>query len=419
MSKFIFIWMISLCTVLESRAQTPLGYPEYLDLMARKNLEYAAEKFNVSIADANIEAAKVFPDPELSLGASDNGQRRMRMGYGFSTQISWQLELGGKRKARVQLAQDQSALTRALLENYFRNLRADGTLAFLNSLKLKAVLDAQTSACNNMEAIATADSIRFRLGSIPEIDARQSRLEARTMLNDVYHREAEWKTSLVQLGLLTGQVSTDTLYAPQGDFSRFDRAFHPDELTTAALNNRADLVAALKNKAVATQALRLARANRVTDLGLNLGAGNTSVVSNVVAPTPSFTVVSAGIAIPLKFSNKYKGELKAAEFGLQQADVLYQQTMLQIQGEVMQAWYNYLAARKQVQQFNTGLMADAQRVLDGRIYSYKRGETTLLEVLNAQRTYNDIQQDYYETLYSYAASLVELERAAGIWDINF
>jgi cobalt-zinc-cadmium efflux system outer membrane protein len=43
----------------------------------------------------------------------------------------------------------------------------------------------------------------------------------------------------------------------------------------------------------------------------------------------------------------------------------------------------------------------------------------LLEVLNAQRTYNEVQQRYYQTLYSYAAALVELEKAAGIWDINF
>jgi cobalt-zinc-cadmium efflux system outer membrane protein len=52
------------------------------------------------------------------------------------------------------------------------------------------------------------------------------------------------------------------------------------------------------------------------------------------------------------------------------------------------------------------------------MYSYKRGQSSLLEVLNAQRTYNDVQHDYYGTLHDYAVALVELERAAGIWDIN-
>lgn len=84
----------------------------------------------------------------------------------------------------------------------------------------------------------------------------------------------------------------------------------------------------------------------------------------------------------------------------------------------MQAWFNYNAVGQQVKQFENGLLADAQKVLQGKIYSYKRGETSLLEVLNAQRTWNEVQQSYYQTLYSYAAALVELERAAGTWDIE-
>ena len=57
-------------------------------------------------------------------------------------------------------------------------------------------------------------------------------------------------------------------------------------------------------------------------------------------------------------------------------------------------------------------------ILEKKIYSYKRGETSILEVLNAQRTYNDIQANFNETLYNCAVALVELERACGIWDIE-
>ncbi|MFQ3574819.1 MAG: TolC family protein, partial [Cytophagales bacterium] len=62
---------------------------------------------------------------------------------------------------------------------------------------------------------------------------------------------------------------------------------------------------------------------------------------------------------------------------------------------------------------------DAKLVLDGKIYSYQRGETSLLEVLNAQRTFIGVQQAYYQTLFAYAAALVELERVVGIWDLEF
>lgn len=399
--------------------QVKINYPDFLNLVNRNNLGYVAEKFNVNIAEANIEASKVFPDPELAIGASDNGQRRMQMGYGFSTELSWTLELGGKRKARIDVAKSTSELTKALLEDYFRNLRAEATLDYLTGLKQKEIFRVQLNSYTILKNIAIADSIRFKLGSITEIDARQSKLEANTMLNEVYQSEADWKTALLELGTLTGKHKADTLYSPIGDLTQFDRLFDLHALMISAQNNRADLLAALKNKNVSQDLLKLTKANRVLDLGVNMGVESASVVSNIVAPTPSSNAVSAGIAIPLKFSNQNKGELKAAEYTVKQADILYRQTELQIQTEVRKAWLNYLATQKQVRQFDTGLLADAQRLLDGKIYSYKRGETSLLEVLNAQRTYNETQLNYYETLYNYAAALVELEKTAGIWDINF
>lgn len=63
-------------------------------------------------------------------------------------------------------------------------------------------------------------------------------------------------------------------------------------------------------------------------------------------------------------------------------------------------------------------LAQAKQVVDGKKYSYERGETSLLEVLDAQRTYDSVQTLYYETLFSYSAALVELERSIGIWDIK-
>jgi len=424
-SKWVMLLLLlNISTVSNAQIDTTftrvkMNYPDFLSLVNKNNLGYAAEKFNVNIAEANVEASKVFPDPELAIGGHDNGQRRMQMGYGFSTELSWTLELGGKRKARINVAKSNNELTKALLEDYFRNLRADATLNYLTSLKQKEIFKVQLTSFTILKNIAVADSIRFKLGSITEIDARQSKLEANSMLNDVYQSEADWKTALLELGTLTGNQKADSLYLPIGDLTKFDRLFDLNELIVSAENNRADLLAALKNKNVSEDVLKLAKANRVLDLGLNMGVESASVVTNIVAPTPSSNTVSMGINIPLKFSNRYKGELKAAEYSVQQADVLYKQTELQIQTEVRKAWFNYLTTQKQVRQFNTGLLADAQRLLDGKIYSYKRGETTLLDVLNAQRTFNETQLNYYETLYNYAAALVELEKTAGIWDINF
>jgi cobalt-zinc-cadmium efflux system outer membrane protein len=85
---------------------------------------------------------------------------------------------------------------------------------------------------------------------------------------------------------------------------------------------------------------------------------------------------------------------------------------------VSQAYFNYIAAQKQVRQYQNGLLTEGKKILEAKMYSYKRGETSLLEVLNAQRTYNDTQEAFYQSQSNYAKSLIELERAAGIWDIE-
>ncbi len=79
--------------------------------------------------------AKVFPDPTISYGGFNIGQERLKMGYGFNAALGTTIELGGKRRARINLAKSQTELTNTLLQNYFRNLRADATNAFLLAIK--------------------------------------------------------------------------------------------------------------------------------------------------------------------------------------------------------------------------------------------------------------------------------------------
>lgn len=400
-------------------SKKPILYQDYIALVGKNNIGYAAEKFNINISEAGIESAKVFPDPELNTGWFDNGQSRMNMGYGYNANIGWTLELGGKRRARINLAKSETELTKYLLQDYFRNLRADATIKYLEAIQKEQLVKVLTSSYQAMNQLAKSDSMRAKLGSIPKVDARQSKLEAGTMLNEVYQNIADWKTSLVNLTMLMGAKQSDTLTTTIDNFTTFDRNFNLAELILNAQNTRSDVMAALQNKDVSQKMLKLAKANRVIDLGLTGGITYSSYVRNTIAPTPSTTQTSIGISIPLKFSNNRLGELKTAYYTTLQSEAQYRQAELQAQTEVTQAYFNYQAAQKQVVQFNTGLLGEAKIILEGKIYSYKRGETTLLEVLNAQRTYNEVQQNYYLTLFNYASALVELERAAGIWDINF
>ncbi|SEV95436.1 outer membrane protein, cobalt-zinc-cadmium efflux system [Chitinophaga sp. YR573] len=425
MQKYILSMWIILCICMTAHAQldtgfvqTKLSLTQYLSLVGRQNLSYAAQQYNVNIAEAGIESAKVFPDPQLTFGAYDNQQSSKHLGQGYNAGIGTTLELGGKRKSRIDLAQSQVLLSKALLQDYFRNLQADASIAYFNALQQYNLLEVQQNSYATMAQLADADAIRFKLGAITEVDARQSKLEAGSLLNSLYQNEADWKTALVQLSINTGKAQSDTLLTPISDSDNLERDFALGTLIINAQNNRADVVAAINNKTVADKNLQLIRANRKIDLGISAGVQYSGEATNDIAPTPAYRSINAGISIPLKFSNRYKGEMKAAQYSIRQSAVQYDQVLLQIQTEVTQSYFNYKAAQKQVSQFKSGLLTEAQKVLTGKIYSYKRGETSLLEVLNAQRTYNDVQQNYYQSLFNYAAALVNLERSAGIWDIQ-
>ena len=413
----LFIFCVT-GTIVHAQEEKVLTFVKYLNNVKECNIEYLAEKYNVDIAEANIKASKVFPDPELSVSYSNNQNWNLQMGYGIDAELSYTLELGGKRRSRIRIARSEKEMTEALLEDYFRNLQADATIAYLGALKQKSLLKIQQSSYEQMEQLAYADSIRFRLGEIMEVNARQSKLEAATMQNDVYSSEGELQEILIQLALLQGNTSTEIPDSITGKLTYLKRDFNLPLLIATAQNNRADLQAALKFQEVSQQNLRLAKANRIMDLGISLGGSYSSTVKNEIAPAPSFKGFTAGISIPLKFSGINKGEVRAAQYAVAQSEKQYEAIELQIDSEVAQAYQKYVTACRQIEQCNTGLLEDAKMILEKKIYSYKRGETSILEVLNAQRTYNDIQANFNETLYNCAVALVELERACGIWDIE-
>lgn len=413
-SNLIIIFTLYFTAIANAQEKRTLTFNEYLNNVRNNNISYLAEKYNVDIAEANIKAAKVFPDPELSVSYANNQNWNLQMGYSFDAELSYTLELGGKRKARVRIARSEKEMTDALLEDYFRNLRADATIAYYAALKQKKIYEVQQLSYLRMRNLANADSVRYLLGAVMEVDARQSKLEAANMLNDVYACEGELREVLVQLLLLQGNKTMEMPDSIAGELLYQKLDFNLSDLIITAQNNRADLQAAIKSKELSQNNLRLAKANRVIDLGLTVGGSYSSIVRNEIAPAPAFKGISAGISIPLKLSNTNKGELRAAQMAARQSELEYEAIELQISSEVAQVYNKYMVSCRQVEQFNTNLLSDAEIILAKKIYSYERGETSILEVLDAQRTHDEIQVSYSEALYNCAVALVELECACGL-----
>ena len=400
-------------------AQTPvrLSYTQYMTSVINDNLGYAAEKLNVPAAQAEVTAAKVFNDPNLSVSYYNNENNTLQMGEGVEVELSKTFTFG-KRGANIALAKSEQALAEALLADYFRQLRADATVTYLEALRQQRLYQVKQRTYEHMRQLAESDSLRFRLGEIREVDATQSLVEAGVLRNELAQAQSELYRAFSDLRLMMGSFGTDTLFVPEGALQLPARSFVLAELLDEAMRERTDLVVASRNKEVASKALKATRRERNTDVDLSIAVSRNARVHNEEAPAPPFTGVTAGIAIPLKFSNFNKGSVRAARFREQQAELQYQEACLTVQTEVMQAYRMYEVCSQQVEAYDNGLLRQAAEVMEGKNYSYQRGEVSLLEVLDAQRTYDDVQAQYIETLFNYSVALVELERAVGLWDIT-
>ena len=413
----IYLTAAILFSIQTTNAQRILTYDEYIKNVREKNIEYIVEKYEVSIAEANAQVARVFPDPELSLGYDNNQDRRVQMGQVYAAELGYTLELGGKRRARMAVAHSEQQMTEALVENFFRNLRADATLCYLETLKQKQLVGLAFSSYQSMRDLAHGDSLRLTFGEIAEVDAMQSRLEATTMMTYYLQTEVDYRNMLSDLVVFEGgETGIDSL---SGTLPLVIRAYQLRDLIELAQDNRADLRASIRHRELSSANLRLAKANRVIDLGLNVGFMHHTEALNEEGYAPNFHTVSAGVSIPLKFSNTNRGELRAAQYSEQQAEAQYNAVLLQIRKEVEQCYNSYVSACRQAELYQKHTLADAVSILEKKKYSYTRGDTSLLEVLDAQRTANEVYHSYYEALYNANASLVELCRAAGIWDIVF
>lgn len=382
---------------------TLLSFQEYLNQVGKNNLEYSAKRYDVNIADAEVIAQKIMPDPSLDFEITDS--------Y-FNLGIGYTLEIGNKRGARVRLAKSRADLEKLALEYYFQQLRAEAAHHYLVAMEQMELFVMKQSSYEYMLQLSHTDSIRYQTGEISEIEARQSKLEAITLLNALFDQEALYKSALVTLNQYMGTAS-ERLRSPQKSWYTPKGEYRLNELTAIGLDNRVELFAAHKNVEVAINQHRLVKVERNIDLGFSLGYEREK--NGVLPATGSYL---AGVSVPLKLSNLNKGALKAAQYGVEQAEVEQQQMELLIQTEISHAFFRFEATKQKMKQYQSELLEDAHKILDGMVYRYKRGETTIVEVLIAQRIYNEVQEQFISTKQEYSSAFIDLQRSCGIWNVE-
>lgn len=408
MKKRISLFAL-LLVAFAATAQT-ITYDEYYRLVAEKNALYLAEKYNIDIATASLQAARVFNDPELSVSYGNNQDWDLQMGQSVEVGMSINPDLAGVRRARIAVAGSEKDITEASVAAYLSNLRLEAAQVWADAWRLRESCAVLEESVADMVQIARSDSLRLSVGDIGRTDALQSRLEAQTMKGELMMLKAEYRNALDAVSLFCGGEPVGDL---EGDLPV--AAIFPGEAEVGPLAeaNRADLKAAMLSKTLSDNNLKLVRASRAFEMGIDLGYSYNTEVRNEIAPAPRFNGLSVGVSIPLKFSSMNKGELNAARAEVMQSERYYEAARLQVRTEASQAYNSLMAAIAVQNQYTDSILDDARNIVQGRKEGYLKGESSLIELLSAQQTYLDVMQAYIEACYNSFICKAQLEQATG------
>lgn len=396
--------------MMEANAQS-LDYNSYIDLIKKQNADYVSEELNMAIGNAEVKAAHAVDDPSLSFEYGNNSDWSIAMGQSVSAELSKSISIS-KLSGRVKVAKQKLSVSQASFDDYWRNLKADATIDFYNALLAKELLLVDSQAYQNLATLYISDSLRSVKGEISELDMLQSHLEQFQAQQELKSRKTEFMNALVLLDERCGDPSRGTR-SIEGRLEMPSQDFDLQQLLDQAFKNRSDLRAAEESVTLAKHEEKLAIRERIPDVELVLGANYNTRVRNEEAPAPPFMGYSVGLTIPLPVLSVNSGVRKASMLRQQQAQLQSQSIRNSIRGEVIRAYNVYQSSLQKVRMYNEVLMISAQQVLDGKLYAYQRGETSLLEVLTAQHTFNEIQKDYATCVYDCMVALVELERSIG------
>lgn len=390
-----------------------IGYDDFMRQVAERNAGYLAEKYNVEIAVANARAAKIFNDPELSFGYSNNQDWSMQMGQSYETGISYTMSLGNVRGARMKVSMTEQQIAEKAVADYLCNLKAEAATAYAEAWCAAAKEKIMYDAYSNMLKIAAGDSLRLSAGEVNATDALQSAMEAKRMRNDWLSSVSEARNAFTKLSSYAGGVPVDGVQDMlPGVTSTAGKSL--SQLQEIALDNRCDLHIAMLSKQLSENNLKLVRASRSMEISLNAGYSYNTEVRNEIAPAPKFHGFSAGVSVPLKFSSANRGEVNAARAAVLQSEKALAAAELQIRTEVSMAYESYMTAENILDTYESSISEDAKTILENRIFGYKSGDSRLFELLEAQRAYDEVLISFMEAQRDVFISYAELCRATGL-----
>ena len=377
------------------------------------NLGLLAERYNVSVAEARMIQAKLKPNPVFTYGQDyqDVFRRGLTVENSagpseWNTRIDYIIEGGRKRQQRIAVAEANRGMAESNLINSIRQLALDVQNAFIDLQNAKASLDLAEQNLKALSEITGINETRVRAGDLAKVEYMRSRLAALTFRNAVEQAKLKQRSARTRLAALLGRARVSDAFGAAGPLRQDRTALDVDTLRATAIQQRPDLEALRRDQARSQADIRLQLAQGKIDYTVSAQYHHQYGYSN--GRTMGFF-----FSIPLPVYNRNQGEVERARREQQQIEARIHALQFSIVNEVRTAYDQYFTARSLLENIETNMLEDARVVRETTAYSYRRGEASLVEFLDAQRAFNDTMQSYNDAKAEYARSLYLIESTIG------
>jgi cobalt-zinc-cadmium efflux system outer membrane protein len=396
--------------MIRDRQQTPVAgrsitISDAVSIFLQQNLQLVAARYDVDTADAEKLTAKLRPNPEISidlqtLSLNLTGPFFSAQQYTYS--LSQTFELAGKRRKRIDVANANADVARAEFQTTVWQMTNDlkkkfYTVVLADSLNKLAKENQKTFA----ETLNHTTEL-FQAGEISGLDLRRLEVEKLKFDTDVANSERDYEVALRDLRVTLGgdYRAMDIEVVGALDYQPYQFSFA--ELRDKSLAARPDLKAAQLSELAADQSIRLQDAQRIPDL--TLGAGVNQVPSDI-------STYTFGIGIVLPVFDRNQGERVKALIQKKKAQNDQKFLTNQVLSDVDKALTAFEIQKRRVELYRTGVLTKVDDILNLTEFSLKAGESSTLDLLDAIRTRRETLASYYQTLFDYQSSLLDLELA--------
>ncbi|MBI2265300.1 MAG: TolC family protein [Armatimonadetes bacterium] len=402
-------------------AESTLTLPQAFELARKNNIAFQAVQREAESVEGDLIQAGLIPNPTLELEQKSTPFPGFQEGE-RGLFLSQELELGGKRSARVSVAQKALEAAQFKVAEIARQLRQKVRVSFYEAWVAQERMKVLEEISASQKLFLDLSKARVKLGDIPGVEVKLVSAEYLRIQQKLEGARKDVQTALADLAQLLALPLDEkpALQAPDKGPADF-----PDlsGLLSQAFQNRPDLRAQEMNVQKALAQVRLEKALAIPNL--TVGAGTVLdkllIHGEDVSPPGAISEINDSdrlyqirFSFPLPLFDRNQGNILKSE-RLYESEILKEQDLRRaIQTEVMTAWQKVAANLKIQERFQKELLPVVKENLHIIEKAYRLGGQSVLAVIQAERTLFETQLDYLDNLRQLEGSIALLESAAGI-----